>query len=77
MEIMQDNVYLILDVNPKMGVYYVVNRIKGYVSYTLRVEFHELRRKLSTLWIHSKFISSVGSVTLDAVKKYIEEHKGK
>jgi putative transposase len=27
------------------------------------------------LWTHSKFISSVGSVTLDVVKRYIEEQK--
>ena len=38
-------------------------------------EFSELRSKLPTLWTESKFISSVGSVTLEVVKKYIEEQK--
>lgn len=53
------------------------DKIKGYTSNILRKEFSELRRKLPTLWTHSKFISSVGAVTLEVVKKYIEEQKGK
>lgn len=77
MEVMPDHVHLLIDVNPKVGVYYVVNRIKGYTSHVLREEFPVLRRKLPTLWTHSKFISSVGSVTLEVVKRYIEEQKGK
>src|SRR5271157_4073233 len=56
MEVMPDHVHLILDVNPKDGVYNVVNAIKGYTSHTLREEFPSLRRKLPTLWTHSKFI---------------------
>lgn len=54
-----------------------MNSIKRYTSHVLREEFPELRRKLPTLWTHSKFISSVGVVTLEVVKKYIEEQKGK
>lgn len=30
MEVMPDHAHLLIDVNPKNGVYYVVNRIKGY-----------------------------------------------
>jgi len=75
MEVMPYQVYHLIDVNPKKGVYYM-NIIKGYTSHILREEFPELKRKLPTLWTHSKFISSVGAVTLDVVKKYIEEQKG-
>jgi putative transposase len=34
-----------------------------------------LKKRLPTLWTRSKFISTVGSVSLDVVKKYIEEQK--
>jgi putative transposase len=51
--------------------------IKGYTSKILREEFPELRKRLPTLWTESKFISSVGAVTLETVKKYIEEQKNK
>ena len=49
MEVMPDQVYQLIDVNHKRGVYYVVNRIKGYTSHVLREEFPELKRKLLTL----------------------------
>ncbi len=75
MEVMPDHMHLLLDINPKFGVYYVVNRIKGYSSSVLRNEFQTLRLKLPTLWTHSKFISSVGAVTLEVAEKYIEDQK--
>lgn len=76
MEVMSEHVHLVLDINPKKGVVTVVNMIKGYTSHELRKEFPALKSRLPTLWTHSKFISSVGSVTLEVVKKYIEEQKG-
>jgi len=77
MEVMPDHVHLLLDVNPKIGVFRIVNKIKGYTSNVLRKEFPELKKRLPTLWTHSKFISSVGAVTLEVVKRYIEEQRGK
>ena len=65
-----------LDVNPKIGIFTVVNKIKGYTSHRLREKFPQLRSRLPTLWTRSKFISSVGAVTLEVVKEYIEEQKG-
>lgn len=76
MEVMPDHVHLILDVNPQLGVYSIVSKIKGYTSHELRKEFPELISRLPTLWTRGKFISSCGAVTLDVVKKYIEEQKG-
>lgn len=76
MEVMSDHVHLLIDCNPKLGVYNIINKIKGYTSKTLRKEFPSLKSRIPTLWTRSKFISSVGSVSLDVVKKYIEEQKG-
>lgn len=75
MEIMPDHVHLIIDANPKIGIFSVVSKIKGYTSRVLRQEFPTLKKRIPTLWTHSMFISSVGSVTLEVVKKYIEEQK--
>ena len=75
MEIMPDHVHLLLDINPKIGVYPVISKIKGYTSHQLREEFPELKRKLPCLWTNSNFISTCGSVSLEVVKKYIEEQK--
>lgn len=76
-EIMPDHVHLIISVNPKEGIYRIVSKIKGYTSHELRNEFPELKSRLPTLWTNSRFISSVGSVSLAVVKKYIEDQKNK
>ncbi len=75
-EVMPDHVHLLIDVNPKVGVYQTISKIKGMTSKTLREEFPELKSKLPCLWTNSKFISSVGSVTLEVVKQYIADQKG-
>jgi len=77
MEILSDHVHLLLDVSPKIGIYTVTTKIKGITSNILRCEFPELKSKLPTLWTNSKFISSVGTVSLEIVKKYIENQKNK
>ena len=74
-EIMPDHVHLLLDVDPTIGINILVSRIKGRTAYTLTREFPELKRKLPTLWTRNKFIATVGSVSLDVVKKYIEDQK--
>lgn len=76
-EVMLDHIHLLLDVNPLIGIHRIISKIKGYTSNILRSEFPELKRKLPTLWTHSKFISSVGSVSLEIVKQYIENQKNK
>lgn len=77
MEVMPDHVHLLLDVDPTVGINIIVSRIKGRTSNVLNREFPELKRKLPTLWTRSKFIATVGSVSLDIVKAYIENQKGK
>ena len=76
---MIDHVHLLISNNPRIsgGIYSVVSKIKGYSSNTLRCEFPVLRRKLPCLWSGSRFVSSVGSITLEVVKKYIEDQKSK
>lgn len=75
MEIMPDHVHLLLDINPKIGVYSIISKIKGYTSHSLREEFPSLVKKLPCLWTNSNFISTCGSVGLETVKQYIENQK--
>jgi putative transposase len=74
-EVMPDHIHLLLDVSPKVGVYPVVSKIKGFLSSQLRKEFPSLKKRLPCLWTHSNFISTVGSVSLETVKRYIEDQK--
>lgn len=77
MEIMPDHVHLLIDCNPQLDIYKIIGKIKGYTSNILRNEFPELKSRIPTLWTRSKFISTVGSVSLEVVKKYIESQKSK
>ena len=74
-EIMPDHVHLVIENNPKVAIAQTVGKIKGYTSKVMRDEFPSLKSRLPTLWTRSKFISSVGSVTLEVVKQYIENQK--
>lgn len=76
MEVMPNHVRLLLDVDPRIGIAAVVAKIKGYTSHALREQYPWLKKRLPTLWTRSKFISTVGAVTLDAVQRYIERQKG-
>ena len=76
-EVMADHVHLVVDVDPYVGIYCVVNHIKGFTSRKLREEYPILKRRLPCLWTQSKFISTVGSLELSAVKSYIAQQKGK
>jgi putative transposase len=75
MEVMPDHIHLLLDVDPRVGINSVVVKIKGYTSHELRKRFPHLKKRLPTLWTRSKFISTVGSVTLEVVQSYIEGQK--
>lgn len=75
MEVLPDHVHLLLDVDPRVGINVVVGKMKGFTSHELRNEFPWLKKRLPTLWTRSKFISTVGAVTLDVVQQYIEQQK--
>ena len=74
-DVMEDHVHLILENNPKVPITRIVGLLKGYTSKILRDEFPHLKSRLPSLWTRSKFISSVGNVSLKVVKEYIEDQK--
>jgi putative transposase len=76
MEIMPDHVHLLIDCNPRFGIMDCINKLKGITANRLRKEFPEIKSKLPTLWTRSAFISTVGSVSLEVVRSYIEKQKG-
>jgi putative transposase len=77
MEIMPDHVHLLLDVDPRIGIDAVVRKIKGYTAHSIRKEFPWMKSRLPSMWTRSRFIASVGAVSIEVVKQYIEDQKGK
>lgn len=75
LEVMPDHVHLLIEIDPDTTPSSVIGRIKGYTAGMIRKEFPSVRSRIPSLWTRSKFISSVGSVSLETVKRYIEEQK--
>jgi putative transposase len=63
-------------VNPQIGIAKIVGQIKGYTAHILRSEYAWLKKRLPSLWTRSKFVSSVGAVTLEVVHDYLASQKG-
>jgi putative transposase len=75
MEIMPDHVHLLIQCDPQFGIHRVVKHLKGYTSRILRQEFPHLKSRLPSLWTNSYFVATVGTVSLDVVKQYIESQQ--
>ena len=75
MEIMPDHVHILMEVAPQFGINKAVKSMKGYTSKILREEFPYLKTKIPTLWTNSYFVSTVGGVSLEVIKQYIENQK--
>jgi putative transposase len=77
MEIMPDHVHVFVKADPTSAPHWIVQQFKGYTSKMLRDQFSFLKTKLPSLWTRSYYCESVGHISEQTVKKYIEEQKGK
>ncbi len=75
LEVMPDHVHLLIDCNPRYGIMQCVKDLKRESASLLRKEFPYLKSRLPNMWTKSVFIASVGSVSLEVVKRYIENQK--
>ncbi|HEV8190601.1 MAG TPA: IS200/IS605 family transposase [Ktedonobacterales bacterium] len=77
MEVMPDHVHLLIGCDPQFGIHRLVKRLKSYSSHVLRTEFPALKRRLPSLWTNRYFCATVGGVTLETLKRYVENQKGR
>lgn len=74
MEIMPDHVHLFVKTTPTASPADVVRRLKGYTSFVLRSQFPHLRR-LPSLWTRSYYAESIGHISEDTIRRYIEDQR--
>jgi putative transposase len=77
MEIMSDHLHLFVTAHPKVAPSYIVKMCKGISGRLLLKEFSNLREQLykGHLWNPSYYVETVGSISEEAVKKYIQNQK--
>lgn len=71
-EIMDDHVHLFVSCPPDYSIRHMIQIIKGGTSYFIR-RFHPSLKKYKSLWSKGYMYRSVGQVTAETVRKYIDE----
>ena len=69
-----DHIHCFVSAPPKLSITDIVKYLKGITGRKLFEAYPELRQKLwkGQLWNHSYYVETVGSVSEDAIRKYIE-----
>jgi putative transposase len=76
LQINGDHVHLFVKCSPIDSPHFIVQQLKGASSNILRKEFPELM-KMPSLWTRSYYCESIGKISEDEIKKYIENQKNK
>ena len=77
LEIMPDHVHLFIKATPSDSISHIISQFKGYSSFVLRNEFATLRSRIPTLWTRSYYVETIGHISENTIKKYIDEQKRK
>ena len=71
-----NHVHILLSIDPSVSLSTLMKYIKGKTSHQLQMEFASLRKQYwgQRLWARGYFAVSVGNVSEQMVKDYIEHH---
>lgn len=75
LEIMPDHVHLFVSVLPKYAPSNLMNIIKGTTGRRVAKEFPEVKAN-GSIWTRSYFVATIGNVSSETIKKYIEDQGG-
>ena len=76
-EIMPDHVHVFASAKPKFSPSYIYKMLKGISSRKLFMRHPDLRSKLygKHLWNPSTYVETIGHISEDIIRKYIEDQK--
>ena len=75
----QDHLHILFSSKPTIQVSKFVNSLKSVSARMLFREFPEIKQKLwgGSFWSPSYFLATTGQVTLDVLKRYVENQNAK
>ena len=78
-EIDDDHVHVIASIPLTMTPSEAIRRLKGFTSCCLSVKYPHIKRlyRGGPLWSPGKFMGSIGHITLEKAKEYLETHHAK
>ncbi|HHY20288.1 MAG TPA: IS200/IS605 family transposase [Bacilli bacterium] len=73
----QDHIHVFASAHPKIAPSYIVKMLKGISGRKLFLQFPEIKQKLwkGRLWNSSFYIETVGSISEETIKRYIQNQK--
>lgn len=73
----KDHIHVFASAHPKIAPSYIVKMLKGISARKLFIQYPELKNQLwgGHLWNSSFYLETVGSISEEAIKKYIENQK--
>ena len=77
LEVMPDHVHMFIEFDPRINLHNVVKRLKVRSSHILREEYPSLKKKLPSLWTRSYFSCTIGHISEETIKQYVESQKNK
>ena len=75
MEVMPDHVHLFLGLDPRIPLHTLIKLIKGRSSKILRDKYTQLKSRIPSLWTRSYFCCTIGYISENTIKTYIENQK--
>lgn len=71
----RDHIHCFITAPPKLSITNIAKYLKGITGRKLFEEYPELRNKLwnGELWNHSYYVETIGSISEENIKKYIEK----
>jgi putative transposase len=74
-----DHIHIFASAHPKISPSYIVKMLKGISGRLLFIKHPEIKEKLwkGHLWNSSFYLETVGSVSEEAIRKYIENQNTK
>ena len=75
----RDHIHILFSAKPQIQLSKFVNSLKSVSARLLLREFPDIRKKLwgGSFWSTSYFLASTGQVTLEVLKRYVENQNAK
>ena len=72
-----DHIHLFVTSHPKLSISYIVKMMKGISGRLLIKEYPTLKENLlkGELWNHSYYVETIGSVSEENIKRYIQNQE--
>lgn len=71
-----DYVHLFATFPPTLAIQQIMFRLKEATAHRLKNEFPSLKSRLPSLWTRSYYVATVGQVSAETIRRYLDDQKG-